>query len=75
MISEGITNMVALWPSNQKQPSRGVLKKMFWKYAANMQENTHAEVWFQLYLNHTLAWVLSCKFVAYFQNTFSLENL
>ena len=22
-------------------------KKMFWKYAANLQENTHAEVWFQ----------------------------
>ena len=21
-------------------------KKMFWKYAANLQENTHAEVWF-----------------------------
>ena len=25
----------------------------------------------QLYWIHTLAWVLSCKFVAYFQNTFS----
>ena len=22
-------------------------KKMFWKYAANLQEITHAEVWFQ----------------------------
>ena len=22
-------------------------KKVFWKYAANLQENTHAEVWFQ----------------------------
>ena len=22
-------------------------KKEFWKYAANSQENTHAEVWFQ----------------------------
>ena len=32
----------------QKQPPRGVLrKKVFWKYAANVQENTHAEVWFQ----------------------------
>ena len=47
MVSEGITNMVALWPSNQKQPSRDVLKKMLWKYAANMQEITHVEVWFQ----------------------------
>ena len=25
----------------------------------------------QLYWNHTLTWVFSCKFVAYFQNTFS----
>ena len=23
------------------------LKKVFWKYAANLQENTHAEVWFE----------------------------
>ena len=22
-------------------------EKVFWKYAANLQENTHAEVWFQ----------------------------
>ena len=29
----------------------------------------------QLYWNHTLAWVLSSKFAAYFQNTFSLEHL
>ena len=32
----------------QKQPSKSILKKkVFWKYAANLQENTHAEVWFQ----------------------------
>ena len=32
----------------QKQPSRGVIKeKVFWKHAANLQENTHAEVRFQ----------------------------
>ena len=23
------------------------LEKMFWKYAANVKENTHAEVWFR----------------------------
>ena len=23
------------------------LEKVFWKYAANLQENTHAEGWFQ----------------------------
>ena len=28
----------------RKQPSKGVLRKRFWKYAANLQENTHAEV-------------------------------
>ena len=22
-------------------------KKVFWKYVANLQENTHAEVWYQ----------------------------
>ena len=22
-------------------------EKVFWKYAAHLQENTHAEVWFQ----------------------------
>ena len=53
-------------------------KKVFWKYAANLQENTHAEVWFQLsykpkqlYWNGTSAWVIFCKFAADFQNTFS----
>ena len=29
----------------------------------------------QLYWNHASAWVLSCKFVAYFQNTFSQEHV
>ena len=53
---------------------------MFWKYAPNSQENTHAKVWYfnkvalQLYWNHTSALVFSCKFAAYFQNTFSLEH-
>ena len=28
----------------------------------------------QLYWNHTPAWVLSCKFAAYFQNTLSQEH-
>ena len=29
----------------------------------------------QLYWNHTSAWVFSCNFAAYFQNTFSSEQL
>ena len=45
-------------------------EKVFWKYAVNLQENTHAEVW-----NHTSAWLFSCKFAAYFQNTFFQEYL
>ena len=31
-------------------------EKVFWKYAANLQENTHA-------------WAFSCKFTAYFQKS------
>ena len=29
----------------------------------------------QLYQNYTSAWVFSCKFAAYFQNSFSIEHL
>ena len=50
---------------------------MFWKYAANLQESTHAnnKVALQLCWNHPSAGVLSCKFAAYFQNAFSQEYL
>ena len=53
------------------------LKKSILKYAANLQENTHARgvIPIKLQSNFTeitaLAWVFSCKFAAYFQNTFS----
>ena len=33
------------------------------------------KVGLQLYGNHTSAWVFSCKFAAYFQNTFYQEHL
>ena len=59
--------------SIQKQSSRGVLRK---RCSVIMQ---------QIYRrtsmpkcdcrNHTLTWVFSCKFTAYFQNTFSSEHL
>ena len=61
----------------QKPPCRGVLRK---KCSKNMQQiyssipmskcdfNKDAK---QLYWNHTSAWAFSCKFAAYFQNTFS----
>ena len=29
----------------------------------------------QLYQNHISAWLFSCKFATYFQNTFSYEHL
>ena len=61
----------------QKQPSRGVLKK---RCSENMQQIYRRtptpkcnfnKVALQLYWNRTLAWVFSCKFPAYSQNTFS----
>ena len=62
---------------SQKQPSRGVFSK---RCSENMQQiyrrtpmpkcdfNNVAK---QLYWNHTSVLVFSCKFAAYFQNTFS----
>ena len=53
------------------------VEKVFWKYAANLQESAHAEVQFQekWIAIRASAWVFSYKFVAYFQNTFSQEHL
>ena len=48
-------------------------KRVFWKYAATLQENTHAEMWSnvkQLYWNHTSAWLFSCKRAAFKKKTF-----
>ena len=55
-------------------------EKVFWKYAANLQETTMPKCDFnkvalQLYWNGTSAWLLFCKFAAYFHNTFSWEHL
>ena len=63
-----------------KQPPRGVLNK---GRSENMQQTYRRtpmlkcdfnKVALQLYWNHTSAWVFSCKFAAYFQNTFSSEH-
>ena len=60
----------------QKQPSRGVLRR---KCSEDMQQNYRRtpmskydfnKVALQLYWNSTVTWVFSCKFAAYFQNTF-----
>ena len=49
---------------------------LFWKYAENLQENTHAEVQFQFPLQlHTSAPEFSCNFTSYFPNAFSSEHL
>ena len=67
-------------PMTEAAIQRCSIEKMFWKYAANLQENTHPKCNFnkialQLYWNRTLTWVFSCKFAACFQNSFSQEHL
>ena len=62
--------------NNQKQPSRVVLRKrcsgntqqIYWR--TPMLKYDFNNVGKQLYQNRTSACVVSCKFVAYFQNTF-----
>ena len=41
-----LQNLVVLHIKTEAAIQRCSLKKMFWKYVANLQENTHAEVWF-----------------------------
>ena len=67
--------------SLQRQSPRGVLSK---RCSENMQQiyrrtampksdfNKDAK---QLYWSHTLAWLFSCKFAAYFPNTSFIEHL
>ena len=40
--------MPKFWNSlySEAVAQRCYVKKMFWKYAVNLQENTHAEIWF-----------------------------
>ena len=70
-----------LSPKNNRAYSKKQAKKqMFWKHAANLLENEHpcqivmlnllCQIAKQLYWNHILAWVFSCKFAAYFQSSF-----
>ena len=65
----------------QKQPPRGVLKKrcsdiMHQIYRRTpLPKSDFNKVAKQIYINHTSAWVFSCKFAAYFQNSFSEEQL
>ena len=64
-----------------KQPSRGIFIKrcsenMLQIYRRrSMPKCDFNKVALQLYWNRNSAWVFSCKFAAYFQNTFSEEHL
>ena len=40
------------WLPTEVALQRWSYKKMFWKYAANLQETTHAEVWYKMALRH-----------------------
>ena len=53
--------------------SRSSRPEVFWKYGANYRRTPMPKCDFSkvAYSNHTSAWVFSCKFAAYFQNTFS----
>ena len=61
----------------RKQPTRSVLKKRCSENKQQIYRRTPMpkcefnKVAKQLYWNRTSAWVFSCKFAAYFQNTFS----
>ena len=61
----------------QKQSSRGFLRKRCSENIQQIYRRTPMpkcdfnKVALQLYWNHTSGWVISCKFTAYFQNTFS----
>ena len=65
----------------QKQPSRGVFRKrcsenmlQIYRRTPMLKRNFY-KVAKKLYSNHTSARVFSCKFAAYFQNTFFKEHL
>ena len=73
----GISYPSSKQSSFQKQPFRGILRKSFSKNMQHiyrripMPKSDFNKVSKQRYWNHTSAWVFSCKFAAYFQNTFS----
>ena len=66
---------------HQKQPSRGIPSIRCSENVQQMYRRTPMlisnfnKVAKQLYWNHILAWVFSCIFAAYFQNTFFWQHL
>ena len=69
------------WNEKQKQPSGRVLNKRFSENMQQIYRKTPMpkcdfnRVDLQLYWNHTSAWVFSSKSAAYFQSTFSEEQV
>ena len=69
----------------QKQPPKCVFKKRCSENTGLISKRTSMpkcdfnkvakQLYWQLYWNRTSAWVFSCKFAAYPQNTFSLKHL
>ena len=49
------------------------VKQIYWR--TRMLKSDFNKVSLQIYWNHTLALAFSCKFAAYFQNTFSKEHI
>ena len=45
----------------RSSPPQDSYKKVFWKYAENVQDNNHVKVQSQ-HWNYTCEWVFSCKF-------------
>ena len=55
---------------------RSSLPQMFlWKGVLRMSKCDFNKAALRLYWNYNSAWVLSCKFAIYFQDTFSKEHL
>ena len=65
----------------QKQPPRSVIKKKCFENMQQIYRRTPMpkcdfnKVALQVNWNRTSVWVTSCKFAAYFRNTFTLEHL
>ena len=64
---------------SEEAPQKCCSKMLFYKNATSLQESTRPEVWLynvakRFYWNLTSAWLFSCKFAKYFQNTFLEEH-
>ena len=59
--------------AQQKQPYRGVLKKRCSEKCSKFtgEHSCWSAISIKLQWNHTSAWVVSCKYAAYFQKNFS----